>query len=229
MPHPFHDLLRERTAELDRLVAFSDGVFAVAITILALQFDIPAHLQSESEFLKLFREELASIPIFLLSFAIIGLYWILHHRLFNFIERQDQGLVWLNLAFLAAVCFLPFPTKVFGDYSGGHWLATDGGAVATRAWILYASTVWISSTAISLMWWYASHRHRLIDPQLDPRLVRYFRLRGFVIPTVFGASIAVAFWDPSLAMHCWVLIPIAFFALQRAVSRQIRLEAEGET
>lgn len=226
MPHPFHEIVRSRTSDLDRLVGFTDGVFAVAITILALQFDISDDLDTAGSFFSALRDELSAIPIYILSFALIGLYWVLHHRIFNFIERQDAGLVWLNLAFLAAVCFIPFPTTVLGDYAGGRWLNVDGGDVATSSVIFYSATMALVSTLLSGMWFYASHRHRLIDPDLDPALVRYFRLRALPTPILFLTAIPIALWNPTVAMYSWLLMPLGFVLVRRSVSTSVRDEEE---
>jgi uncharacterized membrane protein len=186
--------VEKRPSKLERLVFFSDAVFAIAITLLVLPLT-EADLEDEhlaSQLLALWPELLS----FALSFLVVGTYWIAHHRMFDHIVRLDVRMLWINLVFLACIAFLPFPTAVLGRHGD-----------TTAAVVLYAAAMSVTGFASAGLWLYASGRHRLIDPDLDPRLVRLLTLRALVVPTAFLPSIVVAFFSPPVA---WVLWFIAY-------------------
>src|SRR6266487_2297011 len=107
----------EMSAALERLIFLSDGVFAIAITLLVLDITplIPAHLsQTELSGLLLSSELWRPIATYALSFIILSVYWTTHQRIFHYIKRSDNVLTWLNVFFLLCIAFLPVPTKVLG-------------------------------------------------------------------------------------------------------------------
>jgi hypothetical protein len=110
---------RERTLELDRLVNFSDGVFAIAATLLVVTIGFSLHLKQPDLDRKLWREfgdVLPQILAYALSFFIIARNWLGHHRMFKIIRRIDGRLIALNLAVLGLIALVPFPTDVYGNY-----------------------------------------------------------------------------------------------------------------
>jgi uncharacterized membrane protein len=195
---------RERTLELDRLVNFSDAVFAIAATVLVLSISIPPHLKDPGLDQKLwdgFQDALPNIFAYALSFYTIGLYWLAHHRLFRFISRIDGAFITLNLFELGLVALLPFPTETFGNYPGNR--------PALIVYALAISVVGITSTAKV---WYA-HRHDLFMQSTPADWLTHGMLRGLSMPLVFLASIPIAFVSVTAAQISWsafVLLRIAF-------------------
>ncbi len=109
----------EASAALDRLIFLSDGVFAIAITLLVLEITplIPAHLpNADLPVLLLSKDLWTAIASYALSFIILSIYWTTHQRIFHYIKRSNNVLIWLNVLFLLCVAFLPVPTKVLGLY-----------------------------------------------------------------------------------------------------------------
>jgi uncharacterized membrane protein len=190
--------------EFSRIVAFSDGVFAIAITLLVLALDIPEHLGGESvgEALWDQRENLLA---YALSFAVIGRFWIVHHRFFSEVTGFDGRLLWLNILYLAWVVLIPFSSKVLGEH---------GGETATV--VLYAAN--LSGVVLTGMWMMAdAHRAGLTSTARASH--REQRLRSLYIATVFLASIPVAFVAPSLAPFMWFALfldPARRFAGERS-------------
>lgn len=130
---------------------------------------------------------------------VIGSYWLAHQRLCAYLVGTDARLLWLNLVFLLCVAFLPFPTAVLGDHGD-----------ATAAVVLYAGAMSLTGFASAGIWAYASRGHRLVDPDLPRRTVRYPQLRGLVVPAAFLPSIAVGFASPQVAWLLWfVAFPLA--------------------
>jgi uncharacterized membrane protein len=180
---------------LERLMFFSDAVFAIAITLLALEIRLPA---SESALTddELSRQLLSLGPkylAFVISFLVIGTFWLGHHRRFRFIRRYDRRLLLINLMLLLLVAFIPFPTAVISEYT--HRTAT----------IFYALIMTLTGLMSGAIWWYAAWHDRLIDPNMDRRQRRYERLAPLVIPSIFLLSIGLAFIDPDLARYSWAL------------------------
>lgn len=197
--------VNDNKRELDRIVFFSDAVFAIAITLLALNLKLPennSHLGSVllSHYLLTSFPELQSYAI---SFLAVGFYWVSHHYYFRYIKHYDYFLVWLNIGFLMCIVFLPFPTAVLDDY-GGQRLAV----------IFYAGSMAIAGIMKALLWWYASSNRRLIAQSLPLRRIHSLTYLTLVPPLIFLSSIAIAYFNPSLAELAWLLIPVYFILLK---------------
>jgi uncharacterized membrane protein len=187
--------------ELDRLVFFSDAVFAIAITLLVIEIKVPTGAEDVGAAL---LDRWPQFLSFVLSFLVIGIFWVAHHRMFGYIARVDTRLLWINLFLLMCVAFLPFPTAVLGDHDN------------TRASVVfYAGSMTLVGLASASVWRYAS-RAGLLDDRADDRIVQYFSLRSVVVPASFLASIPFAFVDTRAAEALW----FAPFALIALVSRR---------
>jgi uncharacterized membrane protein len=187
---------------LERMVFFSDAVFAIALTLLVLPLT-EARLPGDDLIhgLSGLWHEMLSCG---LSFLVIGTYWVAHHRTFSHVVRSDGRLLWINLIFLMCIALLPFPTAVLGEHGD-----------TTTAVALYAAAMSVTGFASAAIWNYAAHRRRLIDPQLDARTIRILRLRGLAVPVAFIPSIAIAFASPPTAWYVWLIAYPAVFAIRR--------------
>lgn len=188
---------RSGRAELGRVEAFSDGVLAIAITLLVLELQIPSGL-SESEFLAALRGQGPQLFSFVLSFLVIGRFWVSHHRMFSHLTGYDDRLLVLNLVFLLSVVFLPFPTAVLGEYM--HYRS---------ALLLYAGSVALAGTLFTLLWAHAAYVGELVTG-VDTRLRRLLLLRSGSVPVVFVATMPVIIlgWR-HVAVALWILVPPA--------------------
>ena len=174
---------------------FSDAVFAIAITLLALEIRLPGGEGALTDD-ELSRQLLSLWPKYLayaISFFVIGTFWLGHHRRFRFIRRYDRRLLLINLFLLLLVAFIPFPTAVISEYTN------------RTATIFYALIMTLTGLMSGAIWWYAAWHDRLIDPNMDRRHRRYERLAPLVIPGIFLFSIGLAFIDPDLARYSWAL------------------------
>lgn len=179
---------------LERLIFFSDAVFAIAITLLALDIRLPVdaqHLSNEA-LLQALAVIWPKYLSYLISFLVIGNFWIWHHARFRRIVRYDNRLFFLNLFLLLAVAFIPFPTAVISE---------NGNRTAT---IFYALSIALVGVFAILLWMYASHRDRLTDP-LDLSESRRLMANTLTIPLVFLVSIGIAWISPDLAKYSWLL------------------------
>ncbi len=181
---------------LERLIFFSDAVFAIAITLLALEIRLPA-LEEPVTNEALLNALLVIWPKYLsyiISFLVIGLYWMSHHRMFRFIKRYDQRLIFLNLLLLMAVAFIPFPTSIIGE---------SGNRTAT---IFYSLTMTVTGLLGSIIWLHANLGGRLVEHQLPPTEFRHVLFRVLIPPIIFLISIGIAYVNPSWAQYSWILI-----------------------
>lgn len=195
----------------DRLLFFSDAVFAIAITVLVLDFKVPDVPRDNAE-LELLRALLGLWPRFLgyvISFAVIGLYWVAHHRLFRYIERYDTGLLQLNLLPLLSVAFLPFPTAVLSSYEYTH-----------TAVVFYALSLSLCAIAFAIVWWYATAGRRLVDANLTGRTVRYLMLRILLPLVAFLPAVALSFLSPRLAVALLLLILVLILGFSAVVDQR---------
>lgn len=184
--------------DLSRLFAFSDGVFAIAITLLALDLKVP--VLPVEQVGQLPRELLRMAPSFqsyVISFVVTGAYWNAHHRIFRLIGRYDNRLLWLNILFLLTLCFLPFPTLMLNRYQNQVFPT-----------IFYAASAALIGLMMNVMWWYASSGHRLLVEGLSPEAVRQGHLRMITPPALFLLSIPFAFISPQIPQLIWMLAMI---------------------
>ena len=186
---------------IGRMLALSDGVFAIAITLLILEIAVPVTTSDAAlpkELLGLWPRYLA----YVVSFVVIARFWVMHRLAFRLIARDDAVLVWLNLLLLMFVAFLPFPTAVLGAHAG-----------SPAAAVLYATSVILVSIASLAYWWYASGSGRLLRPDVGRARVRALRARGLSGPMFFALTLPIAVFAPYAAEIVWILV----FPLTRLV------------
>src|SRR5918999_2154388 len=187
----------EAGRDRDRIVNLSDGVFAIAITLLVLDIrapDIPQNMVSSelpSVLLSLWPKYLS----YVLSFVGISAFWLIHHSIFRSITAYDRVLLYLNFLFLMLVAFLPFPTSLLGEY-GDHQLPVA----------IYAATLAVGRLLLTAIHWYSTRDDRLLDEPQDPATVRFFLIRGLMIPAIFLLSIAVSFFSVGVAIWTWLIM-----------------------
>jgi uncharacterized membrane protein len=194
-------------SETQRVEAFSDGVFAIAITLLVLELRAPS--AGSSPLASLLIRQWPSYVAFLVSFAFIGIMWINHHRLFTHIRRSDDALLVLNLLLLLGVVAVPFPTAV---------LAANLGQPGERtATLLFNGTYVLIAIAFNVLWRYASSStRRLLGPEVDAMAVKQISAQYAFGPLLYVVCFALA-WvsvQASLllngALACFFAIPSAY-------------------
>lgn len=190
-------ILEKREAAIEketgRIEAFSDGVFAIAITLLVLDLKVP-QLEAPSVATlssALFRQW-PSYLSFLTSFATILIMWVNHHTIFKFVHKSDTLFLFVNGFLLLLVTVVPFPTALVADY-----LTTPAAAIACAT---YAGIFVVINIAYNLLWWTASYQHRLLKPNVASsvrkKLTRNYLL-GF--PPYLVAAL-LAFWNAYLSI-----------------------------
>ncbi|GAC1359346.1 MAG: TMEM175 family protein [Ktedonobacteraceae bacterium] len=201
---------RERTDELKetgRIEAFSDGVFAVAITLLVLNIQAPPPhdpLLQDGKLLSFLGSLAPTYLAFVTSFATIGVMWVNHHKLYTHIKRADNTLLLLNLLLLLVIVFIPFPTALMA----GYILQPDYHVAA----ILYCVTFLLMAFCFNVLWWYASYKNRLIDPNSSEREVSAITKQYRYGPLFYVFTTALAFFYPPASIGADLLLTL-FFAV----------------
>lgn len=196
--------------ETGRLEAFSDGVFAVAITLLVLNIKIPGldlptgQLPDDKKLLRILAVEWPMLVAYATSFATIGVMWINHHRLFQHIKRIDTGLMLLNLLLLALIVFIPVPTALLAEYLP----RLD----AHTAAIVYTGTYVVTACCFNVLWRYASYHHRLLGKNIDAQGVAAISRQYVFGPVFYLVAFGLA-WINTLAAALFCFLLALFFAL----------------
>lgn len=182
----------------ERVVFFSDAVFAIVITLLVLEIKVP-HLEGHAE-RDVWGALLHLLPKFLgfvMSFFVVGVMWIEHHRIFRLIDSFDMGLLFRNLFFLLSVSFVPFPTALFSEYP---WSRT--------AFVLYAATFGVVALMKLWVWRYAASRPALLAPEADAATVRRISRRSWAVPAACAVACGLSLLNVFLAPLAFPLIPL---------------------
>jgi uncharacterized membrane protein len=192
-------MTRERTAktrsenevEFSRIVAFSDGVFSIAITLLVLNLGVKTGLSDKglSEALWDQREQLLAYAI---SFAVIGRFWLVHHRFFGEVKAFDSRLIGLNMVYLGGIVLVPFSSQVLGEYGG-----------RTPSVVLYSANL-AAVVLIGLLMIADARRAGLTT--IDAETHREGVIRAVWIAGVFLLSIPVAYIDSHVAPYMWLVL-----------------------
>jgi TMEM175 potassium channel family protein len=200
--------------EYDRVLFFSDAVFAIAITLLVVDIRVPTVVTNAAQELSKAQDRILS---FVISFLVIGLFWMGHHRLFRLITALNRPLIFLNLLFLGSIAFLPYPTA----------LIFAGSTHEPAAPVFYASCVAGAGLLELAVWLYASHTKGLVPASVSPASRRYELAQLLPTPVVFGLSIPVAFVAPGVAPFTWILLVPIGRLLPRIMRARMPSEADG--
>jgi uncharacterized membrane protein len=202
-----------RGLEFERIVFFSDAVFAIAITLLALEIRVPElEAPAAAALPGALLGLIPGVAAYGLSFLVIAQFWMGHHRMFHFLVDYDYRLAWLNLFFLLGVAFIPVPTQLIARY-GSIPLAT----------VFYAATLALVALLEFFIWRYAAGNQQLLRAGTTARLADYVALRLLAMAAVFTLSIPLALYSPSTAQLSWLLNPVAQTALSRRFPDEHRL------
>jgi uncharacterized membrane protein len=183
----------------NRLEAFSDGVIAIAITLLVLEIKVPPSTGLSAGLLNLWPSYLA----YAVSFIVIGAIWIRHHAMFQHITRANEPFLLLNIAQLMFIAFLPFPTAVLAKaFHDG-----EGEAVAAA---FYGGTLTILGIIVTAMWYYAAHKHRLLRKEITSEEAKRIGRRFLVGPTGYAMGSLVAIAQPWAALVFYLGLNVFF-------------------
>ena len=209
------------SAETGRVEAFSDGVFAIAITLLILEIAVPASREGRlaSDLVHLWPSYVAYAS----SFFTVGIMWMNHHYIFGLIRSVNRPLLLINLALLALISFIPFPTAVLAEY-----LEDGPGANLSTAVAFYGGALLLLTFVFAGFWAYVGTRPALTK---DDASARYAMLRSLgycaIAALGYGAGIALAYVVPTVSLALYILVAVMF--LTGRLSRRAPAAAAVET
>lgn len=179
--------------EFARIVAFSDGVFSIAITLLVLNLSIGHQdLVTDHEVWKALGDQWENLLSYAISFAVIARFWLNHHRFFGEVTAFDGRLIGLNMLYLALVVLIPFSSEVLGEYGG-----------RTPSVVVYAVNL-AAVVIVGYLMFGDARRAGLTDT--DEQTRREGQARAIFIAAVFLLSIPIAFFDAHLAPFFWLIL-----------------------
>lgn len=184
-----------------RLETLTDGVFAIAMTLLVLSIQIPDQLihPTSQDLLAQLVSLWPKILSFIVSFIILGMFWVGHHTEFRYIKKLDHKLIWLNIFYLLFVSLLPFSAALLGLYPENQ-----------VAVIVYGTHLIIMVLVHFFMWQHASHHTNLVVEDLDPRVNKLANRLAYVAVSAYAIAIALSFWQVNVSLIIYAIVPVPY-------------------
>jgi uncharacterized membrane protein len=181
----------------EHVISFGDAIFAFAITLMTLSIDIPELPTNltESQLLSRLYDLYPQVESYIISFAVISIFWISYHQVFNYITRSHISMVYLNLLFLLLITFLSITTSLVIEY-GSYQIP----------YVIYCVVVIMASSLLAIIWWHATKDYRFVGKDIHPLFIRGLMLNLLLVPFVFAISIPVSFFDLDIAQYLWLII-----------------------
>lgn len=202
--------------QLDRLILFSDAVFAIAITLLVIEIKVPElnrHTATDLQLQDNLKELIPKFVGFFISFIIIGLYWTIHHRMFGYVVNYTTRLLWLNLIFLLAVVLMPFSTAFYSVYIL---------KLLKTPVIIYVTNIVFLGVMNFLLWLYVTQPKLNLVEGLSNNQKNYFLIRAITVPLVFiVVAIVYLFISPKVAIWVPPLIPLVMRLIRKRFKKQL--------
>lgn len=199
--------MSEEAKETARIEAFSDGVFAIAITLLVLDMKVPSStdLPADVRLISVLGKQWPTYLAYVTSFLTILIMWVNHHRLFQHIRRTDQVFLMLNGLLLMGVTIVPFPTGLVAEYLHHR--------EAMMAAAFYSGCFVVIAIFFNVLWRYASHRGRLLGRNYDAHVVSAISRQYRFGPVMYAVAFAAAFISVTasvgicLGLACFFAVP----------------------
>jgi len=187
----------------ERIEAFSDGVFAIAITLLVLEIRVP-ETEAGGRLLDVLPQIVPSVIAYATSFIVIGAFWTNHHETFRYIERSDTTFLALNVLYLMCIAFIPFSAALLARYLGRP--GDD-----TVAMVAYTTVLILCSITFNGLWWYASAHERLTDASVSREAIkRHTRwVRAGLLLSI--PAIVLAFVSVPLVIALYATVFLVYF------------------
>lgn len=201
----FRGKTRREARDSSRLEAFSDGVFAVAITLLVLNIKLPDAsdiAKGNSGIWSFLGSQWLVFSAFLISFATVGIMWINHHRIYTHIRRTDNTLLILNLLLLLVIVFIPYPTELLAESP-----VTPGFYASA---VVYDTTFLLMAILFNAIWRYASHNNRLLDENVDKQVVKSISAQYLFGPLLYAITLGLAFVSVPVSIGMSAVLAVFF-------------------
>lgn len=199
------DKIKEYLPSTSRIEAFSDGVFAIVVTLLVIELGVP-HMPDGFTSSDLLNELIHMSPkfiSFILSFTVIVIFWSNHHQLFHSLQKADRKLLWLNNLLLFWMSFIPFPTALLGEYP-----------LSIVSVIFYGAVLFFGSVSFNLIVTYAADK-KMYFPDISNDVLKSAIKRGRIGPLVYFVSIISAFISVYISLAIFIIVPVIYFIPQK--------------
>ena len=185
--------------------ALTDGIFAIAMTLLVLTLDLPEVGKglTQTGLHQLLLAQRDKFVNYGLSFVLLAIFWIIHHEQFHVIKRTDRKHLWINIFALMSIVLIPFSTSLVGDYPN-DWIAE----------FFFGSNIFIIAVLFNSNWTYATKGHRLVEASLDRRRIALGKKKGTVTALVSLLAMGLSLIHPQLSSYVYILIPLILFLPQ---------------
>lgn len=203
-----------------RIDGLVDALFAIALTLLVIEIKV-SHVDLDSELTKQLVEMIPKFFAYFLSFIILALLWFEHQMVSHYVLRSDRTHIWLNLIFLMSISLIPFSASLLGE-NLNHRTAT----------VFYGVNLFVTGVIQYLHWEYITRKSRLIDENLDRRLVRAIQKTFLLVPLVYAIAIEIAFFSISISLAIYILVTLIGASSMNAIfhkSHQYALSTEQDT
>ncbi len=184
----------------NRLETFSDGVFAIVITLLVLELKVPtmAHMEDTKQVVAELMLVLPKVFSWIVSFFFVALVWMHHHQIMHMSTMSNYKVVWINIFLLLFISFLPFPTALMGHYPGQPLIVT-----------IWGLTMFLVTFSLALLYAYCSRY--FLRPEYDPAVVRKHVIMSFLAsPVLYLLAASLSWWSLKVAYTLYVLVPLLF-------------------
>jgi len=183
-----------------RIEALTDGVFAIAMTLLVLTLDLPQinkGMVPRCQLHDFLFSQWYVLYNYALSFILLAMFWVMHHVQFHLIQRTDRIHLWINMIILLFIALVPFSTSLVGDFHG-----------VRLAEFFFSANLFIVALLFLLNWLYSSYNHRLINKEMSKEEMKKITLRGLVFPAVALLSVVLSVFWPAHSSEAFFLVPL---------------------
>ena len=214
--------------QIERMILFSDAVFAIAITLMALEIKVPfiENGVTDNALLDALGHLVFKFAGFLISFFIIGLYWTVHHRMFSYVENYNNRLLWLNLLFLLSIILMPFSSGMYGEYSHKIELIVP--------YTVYVFNICFTGYLNYRLWKYIGNpKNKIASHALTKNVLSISIKRSLVPPVIFFLSLLVTFFEPVtiwaavIARYFPIFIPVVMRMIQKKHDKKTTEQVPG--
>jgi uncharacterized membrane protein len=194
-----------RQIKLEHVISFGDAIFAFSITFMAISIQIPNLPENltQEQVINILLEQRSHFEIYVISFLVIGVYWISYHQIFNHITATHGIMIWLNLAFLFSITLISFAVDLQVQYGFFYII-----------FAIYALVLTLSGSLLTLIWLHAKKKG-LIDNTLKSTEIKNITLQSVLTPSVFAFSILISIVNVQIAYYFWLVIIPAKIIIHR--------------
>jgi len=214
MADPVYNEIKQEF-QLERMIFFSDAVFAIAITLLIIELKVPEIFRpiTEDKLLDSLDLLIPRFIGFIVSFFLIGLYWTIHHSIFGYVIKYNTRLLWINLLFLFGIVLMPFSTSFFSEY----FLELKKTPV-----VIYTINICYLGLMNYFLWRYITSPKHLLTEKLPAHLRTYRSFRAIIVPVIFICMLTLYLFSPQYAIFIPPLIPLIMYLISIIYKRKYK-------